>query len=119
MNTRSMQPTSSSPITLKIFQSKEEYLKLGSSPVEWSGGQFTGSAVETYFGPGGFDGFGQNDSQVLVRTWNYLHANHFTHATRRIGAGIRGRFDGRNVTRYKRGNESAANLVPTQELNVG
>ena len=42
-------------IDLRIFQTKEEYLEYGSSPVEWSGGQFTGSAVETYVGSGGFE----------------------------------------------------------------
>jgi tetratricopeptide (TPR) repeat protein len=43
-------------IELHIFKSRDEYLKLGSGPpAEWSGGQFTGSAVETYVGPGGFE----------------------------------------------------------------
>lgn len=44
-----------SPIELRIFRTREEYLKHGSSPAEWSGGQFTGSAVETYVGAGGFE----------------------------------------------------------------
>jgi Tfp pilus assembly protein PilF len=42
-------------IDLMIFNTRDEYLKLGSSPAEWSGGQFTGSTVETYVGDGGFD----------------------------------------------------------------
>jgi len=42
-------------IELRIFKSREEYLKLGSNPPEWSGGLFTGSAVETFVGQGGFD----------------------------------------------------------------
>ncbi len=42
-------------IDLVIFKTRDEYLKLGSSPAEWSGGQFTGSAVETYIGEGAFD----------------------------------------------------------------
>jgi len=42
-------------IDLVIFQTRDEYLKLGSSPAEWSAGQFTGSAVETYIGSGTFD----------------------------------------------------------------
>jgi tetratricopeptide (TPR) repeat protein len=42
-----------SRIDLRIFKNREEYLKFGSSPAEWSGGQFTGSAVETYVGDGG------------------------------------------------------------------
>ncbi|MHC5063820.1 MAG: hypothetical protein ACYTG5_07585 [Planctomycetota bacterium] len=37
-------------IEIRIFRTKEEYLELGSSPKDWSGGQFTGSAVETYVG---------------------------------------------------------------------
>ena len=35
-------------IELRLFRSHEEYLKKGSSPAEWSAGQFTGDAVETY-----------------------------------------------------------------------
>ena len=35
-------------IELHIFRNHEEYLKKGQSPVEWSGGQFTGDSVETY-----------------------------------------------------------------------
>ncbi|MFT7679852.1 MAG: hypothetical protein ACI8QC_003857 [Planctomycetota bacterium] len=42
-------------INVLIFKNREEYLKLGSSPAEWSGGQFTGSAVETYVPAGGFE----------------------------------------------------------------
>ncbi len=37
-------------IEVRIFKNRDEYLELGSNPVEWSGGQFTGSAVETYVG---------------------------------------------------------------------
>jgi tetratricopeptide (TPR) repeat protein len=45
-----------SPIELRIFASRDEYLKLGSGPpVEWSGGQFTGDAVETYVSGTGFE----------------------------------------------------------------
>lgn len=42
-------------IDLRIFKTRDEYLKLGSSPVEWSAGQFTGDAVETYVGDGTFN----------------------------------------------------------------
>lgn len=42
-------------IELRLFKNKQEYLKRGSSPVEWSAGQFTGEAVETYADQGGFD----------------------------------------------------------------
>jgi tetratricopeptide (TPR) repeat protein len=41
-------------IELRIFKDHAEYLKKGSSPADWSGGQFTGDAVETYVGEGGF-----------------------------------------------------------------
>ncbi|MFK5956079.1 MAG: hypothetical protein QM477_06505 [Planctomycetota bacterium] len=37
-------------IDVLVFKNRDEYLTLGSSPVEWSAGQFTGSAVETYIG---------------------------------------------------------------------
>ncbi|MFG0317055.1 MAG: family 16 glycoside hydrolase, partial [Planctomycetota bacterium JB042] len=43
-------------ITLHIFKNRDEYLELGiGPPVEWSGGHFTGSHVETYIGDGGFE----------------------------------------------------------------
>lgn len=42
-------------IDLNIFRTRDEYLKLGQGPpVEWSGGHYTGSAVETYI-EGGFE----------------------------------------------------------------
>ena len=45
-----------SRITLHIFRNRDEYLTLGiGPPVEWSGGHFTGSHVETYIGDGGFE----------------------------------------------------------------
>ncbi|TAH35584.1 MAG: hypothetical protein EYC70_13075 [Planctomycetota bacterium] len=38
-------------IEVRIFKDRDEYLKLGvGPPVEWSGGHFTGDAVETYVG---------------------------------------------------------------------
>jgi hypothetical protein len=43
-------------IELRLFKNRDEYLKKGSSPVDWSAGQFTGDAVETYVDQGGFDG---------------------------------------------------------------
>lgn len=43
-------------ISLHIFRDRDEYLEKGiGPPVEWSGGHFTGNAVETYIGPGGFE----------------------------------------------------------------
>lgn len=38
------------PIEIRVFRNRDEYLKLGRSPQPWSGGQFTGDAVETYAG---------------------------------------------------------------------
>ena len=44
-------------IDLNIFKDRDEYLDLGiGPPVEWSAGHFTGGAVETYIGAGGFEG---------------------------------------------------------------
>ena len=43
-------------IDLLIFKNRDEYLKLGSGPAEWSGGQFTGGSVETFVGDRGFEG---------------------------------------------------------------
>lgn len=37
-------------IDIRIFKNREEYLDRGESPVEWSGGHFTGGAVETFVG---------------------------------------------------------------------
>lgn len=37
-------------IEIRIFKTRDEYLKLGRSPAEWSAGHFIGSAVETYAG---------------------------------------------------------------------
>ncbi|MEW6742710.1 MAG: family 16 glycoside hydrolase [Planctomycetota bacterium] len=47
-------------IHLNIFRNRDEYLREGMGPpVEWSAGHFTGSAVETYIGEGGFEGMVQ------------------------------------------------------------
>ena len=37
-------------IEIRIFKNRDEYLKLGRNPVEWSAGHFIGDAVETYCG---------------------------------------------------------------------
>ncbi|HBF23281.1 MAG TPA: hypothetical protein DDW23_05625 [Planctomycetes bacterium] len=38
-------------VTVHVFKSRDEYLELGiGPPVEWSGGHYTGSHVETYVG---------------------------------------------------------------------
>ncbi len=42
-------------IDINVFKNREEYLKKGiGPPQEWSGGHFTGGAVETYLEDGGF-----------------------------------------------------------------
>jgi Tfp pilus assembly protein PilF len=43
---------SPSRIDVNIFKTRDEYTK---DPKDWSGGHFTGSAVETYIGSGGFE----------------------------------------------------------------
>lgn len=44
-------------IDLNIFKLRDEYLTLGQGPpVKWSGGHFTGDAVETYVEGSGFEG---------------------------------------------------------------
>jgi len=43
-------------IDLNIFKTRDEYLELGQGPpVKWSGGHYTGSAVETYITSAGFE----------------------------------------------------------------
>jgi tetratricopeptide (TPR) repeat protein len=42
-------------IELRIWRTRDEYLKLGKNPVEWSRGQFTGDGVETYTGDESFN----------------------------------------------------------------
>lgn len=37
-------------IEIRIFKNRDEYLELGRSPAEWSGGHFIGDAVETFVG---------------------------------------------------------------------
>lgn len=50
-------------INVHIFKTRDEYLKLGQGPpVEWSGGHFTGDAVETYVAGNGRDPVRGEDS---------------------------------------------------------
>lgn len=50
-------------INVHIFKTRDEYLKLGQGPpVEWSGGHFTGDAVETYVDGNGRDPVRGEDS---------------------------------------------------------
>ena len=44
-------------VELRIFKNRAEYLEFGTGPpAGWSGGQYTGAAVETYVGETGFAG---------------------------------------------------------------
>ena len=81
-------------INLNIFATRDEYLALGiGPPVEWSGGHFTGGAVETYIGPGGF--------QETVSTLFHEAAHQFVSlATRAAGwlnEGLASFFEGTRI----------------------
>ncbi|HET6204628.1 MAG TPA: hypothetical protein VFI25_17685 [Planctomycetota bacterium] len=81
-------------IVLRIFRNRDEYLKLGSGPpVEWSGGQFTGGAVETYVGGGGF--------QEMVGTLFHEAAHQFvslaTNAAGWLNEGLASFFEGSRI----------------------
>jgi len=86
-------PGSVTRITLRIFKNRDEYLEYGSSPAEWSGGQFTGSAVETFTGGGGFSG--------MVGTLFHEAAHQFvslaTTATGWLNEGIASFFEGTRI----------------------
>ena len=81
-------------IEIHIFQTRDEYLELGiGPPVEWSGGHFTGNAVETYIGQGGFEG--------MVGTLFHEAAHQFVSlATRAVGwlnEGLASFFEGTRI----------------------
>jgi tetratricopeptide (TPR) repeat protein len=80
-------------IDLLLFKNRDEYLKLGSSPAEWSGGQFTGSAVETYMSGGGFE--------TLVGVLFHEAAHQFvglaTNATGWLNEGLASFFEGTRI----------------------
>jgi hypothetical protein len=80
-------------IDIKIFKNRDEYLELGSNPPEWSGGIFTGSAVETYIGSGGF-----ND---MVGTLFHEAAHQFvslaTNASGWLNEGLASFFEGTRI----------------------
>lgn len=64
-------------IEIRIFKSRDEYLKLGRNPVEWSAGHFIGDAVETYVG-----GVSGNDSiRQMYGTLFHEAAHHFVSMT--------------------------------------
>ena len=82
-------------IGLNIFKNRDEYLKKGiGPPVEWSGGHFTGSFVETYVpAQGGFEG--------MVGTLFHEAAHQFvslaTTATGWLNEGLASFFEGTRI----------------------
>ncbi len=80
-------------IDLLLFKNRDEYLKLGSSPVEWSGGQFTGSAVETYMGSGGFESL----VGVLFHEAAHQFVSLATNATGWLNEGLASFFEGTRI----------------------
>jgi len=80
-------------IDLIIFNTRDEYLKLGSSPAEWSGGQFTGGSVETYVGDGTFD--------LMIGTLFHEAAHQFvslaTNASGWLNEGLASFFEGTRI----------------------
>ncbi len=77
-------------IDLNIFKNRDEYLKLGQSPAEWSGGQFTGGAVETYVGGGGF----QSTLNTLFHEAAHQFVNRATSAGGWLNEGLASFFEG-------------------------
>ena len=61
----------------------------------------------------------ENFRQVVVRSRDHLNADHFADTTGRCGTGVGRRFDSRDVAADEYADHSAADLVPTQELDVG
>ncbi len=83
-----------SRIALRIFRTREEYLKLGvGPPAEWTGGHFTGDSVETYIGSGGF--------QEMVGTLFHEAAHQFvslaTNAAGWLNEGLASFFEGSRI----------------------
>lgn len=78
-------------IDLNIFDKRDEYLKLGQGPpVEWSGGHFTDSAVETYVEGGGFEGM----TQTLFHEAAHQFVSLATNAAGWLNEGIASFFEG-------------------------
>ncbi|MBK8101528.1 MAG: hypothetical protein IPK26_30985 [Planctomycetes bacterium] len=70
--------TPTPPIEIRIFKSRDEYLKLGQGPpVEWSGGHFIGDAVETYVG----GVTGKESIRDMYQTLFHEAAHHFVSMT--------------------------------------
>lgn len=85
-------PGSVSRIFVKIFKDRDGYLTQGSSPVEWSAGQFTGSAVETYI-----QGSFPNTVGVLFHEAAHQFVALATTATGWLNEGIASFFEGTQI----------------------
>lgn len=80
-------------IYVNIFKDRDEYLKLGiGPPVEWSGGHFTGSAVETYIA-GSFE----NTVGTLFHEAAHQFVSLATTATGWLNEGIASFFEGTRI----------------------
>jgi len=65
-------------IEIRIFKSRDEYLKLGEGPpLEWSAGHFIGTAVETYAGGDG----GKESIREMYQTLFHEAAHQFVRLT--------------------------------------
>ncbi|MCZ6574044.1 MAG: hypothetical protein O7C98_12875, partial [Planctomycetota bacterium] len=78
-------------IDVNIFKDRDEYLKLGiGPPIKWSGGHFTGGAVETYIAGGGFDG----TTRTLFHEAAHQFVSLATNATGWLNEGLASFFEG-------------------------
>ncbi len=81
-------------IALHIFKTRDEYLALGiGPPTEWSAGHFTGNAVETYIGPGGFAGM----TTTLFHEAAHQFVGLATNATGWLNEGLASFFEGTRI----------------------
>ncbi len=81
-------------IDLRIFKDRTGYMRLGTGPpASWSGGQFTGDAVETYVGLSGFDG----TTQTLFHEAAHQFVSLATNATGWLNEGLASFFEGSRV----------------------
>ncbi len=84
---------SPSRIALRIFRTRDEYLELGEGPpVEWSGGHFTGGAVETYV-EGGFE----NMTGTLFHEAAHQFVSLATNAAGWMNEGLASFFEGSRI----------------------
>ncbi len=81
---------SPSRIDVNIFKTREEYTQ---DPKDWSGGHFTGSAVETYIGPGGFEEM----TQTLFHEAAHQFVSLATQAEGWLNEGLASFFEGTRI----------------------